>query len=163
MKLLTFLARRFAWTAHVELDARATEAASQVRPVSDEASGAPSGAMDECVVVFVHAEPHDELAAGRAALLRQAQKHVEWLARKRATKRCVLHSFTHLAQRGAGREFARAWIDELAQRLQARGFEVGRTPFGWSCAWELAVHGESVAKVWKSLGDLPEGDAADES
>ncbi len=73
----------------------------------------------------------------------------------------MLHSFTHLASASASREFACGWIDELASRLQSRGFEVGRTPFGWSCAWDLSVHGDSVAKVWKSLGELPQGDEPD--
>lgn len=149
MKLLTFLARRFAWTPHVAFDAAAVDQA----PRGD--------AREECVVVFVHAQPGDELPERRASLTSQARKHVEWLARKRGTRSCVLHSFTHLDGASAPPEFARAWIDELAERLTARGFDVARTPFGWSCAWDLSVHGESVAKVWKQLG-LSQGEPAEE-
>ncbi|MBI5363984.1 MAG: hypothetical protein HZA53_12445 [Planctomycetes bacterium] len=138
MKLLTFLARRFAWTPHAVTAPEAAEPAV-------------SGAMEECVVVFVHAERLDQEAARRASTLKQAQKHVEWLARKRSMRRCVLHSFTHLGVDTADPAFARAWIVELGDRLARRGFEVVSTPFGHTNAWELAVHGEAVAKVWKSL------------
>lgn len=153
MKLLTFLARRFAWTPHA---VTALETAEPALP----------GAMEECVVVFLHAERLDQEAARRASTLKQTQKHVEWLARKRSVRRCVLHSFTHLGADTADPAFARAWIAELAQRLTRRGFEVASTPFGHTHAWELAVHGEAVAKVWKSIpgedpaggGDLPQGE-----
>lgn len=138
MKLLTFLARRFAWEAAEVLAA-------------DAPAPALSGESRECVVVFVHAERADEAPIARASVLRQTVKHIAWLARKRESTRCVLHSFTHLGAESADRSFARAWLDELADSLRAKGFEVAQTPFGYSCAWELAVHGESVAKVWKEI------------
>jgi hypothetical protein len=138
MKLLTFLARRFAWSAHVASDAPAT--VEQAAP----------GALEECVVVFVHAERADEQPARRASTLRQAAKHVQWLARKRDTRRCVLHSFTHLGGETSESRFAAEWMGELAQRLQTKGFEVAQTPFGHSCAWELAVHGEPLARSGRS-------------
>jgi len=137
MRLLTFLARRFAWQAH-----------ERVQP---DAEPAAAGEFSECVVAFVHAEHGDEAPERRASALRQCTKHVEWLARKRGTQRCVLHSFAHLGARTAEPGFARDFLAELAARLRARGFEVAATPFGWSCAWDLAVHGEGVAKVWKQL------------
>lgn len=142
MKLLGFLARRFAW-----------EPAEPV--AADPSEPALAGESRECVVLFVHAQRGDEDPAVRASLLRQCVKHVEWHARKRASTRCVLHSFTHLGGESADRGFARAWLGELAGALRARGFEVSETPFGYSCAWELAVHGESVAKVWKEIRPGP--------
>ncbi len=39
----------------------------------------------------------------------------------------------------------------LAARLRHTGYQVPLTPFGWVCEWELAVFGESLAKVFKSL------------
>lgn len=144
MKLLTFLARRFAWTPH------AASAVADAKP-------AEGGSMQECVVVFVHAERSDEEPARRARTLQQARKHVEWLARKRDLRRCVLHSFTHLGAETSDPAFARGWIEDLARRLTERGFEVATTPFGHTNAWDLSVHGESLAKVWKELPGRAEG------
>jgi hypothetical protein len=39
----------------------------------------------------------------------------------------------------------------FAERLRSVGYRVWITPFGWVCEWELGVHGESLAKVFKSL------------
>jgi hypothetical protein len=144
MKLLTFLARRFAWTPHV-----ASAAAGAEEPLA--------GAADECVVVFVHAERADEEPGRRASSVRQAVKHVQWLARKREMTRCVLHSFTHLGGTTSDPAFARAWIEEVGARLAAKGFAVAHTPFGHSCAWQLDVHGEPLAKVWKSIPSGEDG------
>jgi hypothetical protein len=139
MKLLTFLARRFAWTPAVASPVAGAEAAT-------------AGSMEECVVVFVHAERRDADPRAHASSVRQAVKHVQWLARKRGLARCVLHSFTHLGGDTAEPAAARAWLSDVGVRLRERGFEVAETPFGHSCAWDLAVHGEPLAKVWKELG-----------
>ena len=48
-------------------------------------------------------------------------------------------------------KFARAWLDDLALRLEAKGYGVRATPFGFTCAWTLEVYGESLAKVWKQF------------
>lgn len=147
MKLLTFLARRFAWTPHEASDVASVEA----RPEA--------GAMEECVVVFVHAERSDEEPALAASTVRRTVKHVQWLARKRGVARCVLHSFTHLGGTTSEPAFAKRWMDEVAERLARKGFQTTQTPFGHTCAWELAVHGEAIAKVWKELGRADADDA----
>ena len=65
--------------------------------------------------------------------------------------RVVLHSFTHLGAVSADPAFARAFLDELAERLRGSGYEVRCTPFGHMCSWNLYVHGESLAKVYKQI------------
>jgi hypothetical protein len=147
VKLLTFLARRFAWTPH----ARTLDGASGVPEAPDATSAPPSGSVEDAVVVFVHAEARDEEPERRRSTLDHAKKHVEWLARKREMKRVVLHSFAHLGGASASSAFGESWMSELAARLEARGYTVARTPFGWTNAWELSVHGESIAKVWKDI------------
>lgn len=138
MKVLSFLAPRFAWRAEV---------AASLEP----GEPPPPGEARECVVAFVHLEPGDLELEARASKLRTLRKHLEWLARKRGCASYVLHSFTHLAGASAEAGGARAFLDELACVLAERGASVQQTPFGWSCAWELSVHGESLAKVWKEI------------
>ncbi len=42
-------------------------------------------------------------------------------------------------------------MNELDERLTSTGYSVKQTPFGWFCAWDLKVYGESMAKVWKQF------------
>ena len=85
-------------------------------------------------------------------MLRHTLKHVKWIANNRALRTVVLHSFAHLGGVNASPEFARALMDELQERLSTTGYAVHQTPFGWFCSWDLAVYGDSLAKVYKEIG-----------
>ena len=138
MKLLTFLAERFSWTTH----SRTLEQVPELQV---------SGSAEEAVVVFLHAEERDEHEQASRRALRRVTKHVKWLAGKRGMRRVVLHSFTHLGGANADPAFAGAFMEQVAERLENAGYEVQQTPFGHFCSWELAVYGESLAKVWKEI------------
>lgn len=138
MRILTFLARRFQWRAHSRTLADV--------PESDVEDG-----MEDAVVVFLHAERKDEAPEACARAKKHVLKHVKWLAGKRELRRVALHSFTHLGAENADPAFARGFLDELDERLTKNGYEVKQTPFGHFCEWELAVYGESLAKVWKEV------------
>ena len=138
MKSLTFQARRFAWRSHSKTleDAQEHEVEEEVR---------------EALVAFLHAEAKDAEPEERKRVFRHVLKHLKWLANKRSLRTVVLHSFTHLGAENAPPEFAEAFLRELAERLEGTGYRVHLTPFGWFCAWDLEVHGDSLAKVWKQL------------
>jgi len=138
MKLLTFLARRFAWEGHE-------------RTLPDAPAEVPAGEVLDAVVAYVHLEQKDESDAERARAFKHALKHLKWLANKRDWRRIVLHSFAHLGGESADAAFARAFLEELAERLRGTGYSVELTPFGWFCSWGLAVDGDSLAKVWKEV------------
>jgi len=110
-------------------------------------SGAPLAgdvAVNEALIVFIHTEPKDEQAPGKART--KAVKQIKWLARKCAVKRIVLHSFAHLAEEKSSAAFAAATLEHLAQRLESSDFTVDMTPFGYSCGWDISVRGEPIAK-----------------
>ena len=138
MKLLSFQARRFRWKSF-----------SKTLPEAEDLEVDQS--VQEAVVVFLHAEAGD--ASRRDSVFKKALKHVKWLANKRALRNVVLHSFTHLGAVNAPPEFAHAVLEELAERLRATGYSVWITPFGWFCEWDLSVYGDSLAKVWKEVGE----------
>jgi len=140
MRLLTFLARSFAWQPY-----------SQTLP---EAGPATAGAVTEAVVAFIQVEAADR--ARRESVFRQALKHLKWLANKRGMRTIVLHTFTHLGGENADPAFAQGLLTDLAARLTATGYQVAMTPFGWFCSWQLDVYGESLAKVYKAIGPGPE-------
>jgi len=141
MKLLTFQAKRFRWK-------------NFAKTLPDAEDVDVDESVAEAVVVFVHAEERD--AAQRDSVFRKTLKHVKWLANKRSLRNVVLHSFTHLGATSAPAGFAQAFLVELAERLRATGYSVWITPFGWFCEWDLSVHGDSLAKVWKEVGPGPE-------
>ena len=136
MRLLMFQAKRFWWKSF-------SKTLDDVEDIEAEDTVA------DAVVVFVQVEARD--ATARDDVFRKTLKNVKWLANKRELKRVVLHSFTHLGGENAEPEFANALIRDLAERLQATGYEVWVTPFGYFNEWELSVYGESLGKVWKEL------------
>lgn len=138
MKLLCFQAKRFHWKTH-------SKTIPEVPDVNVDEEVADS------VVVFIHAETSDETADRKSSVLRQAVKHVKWLANKRTLNKIVIHSFTHLGGETASPAAANGSISALAQRLRESGYQVWTTPFGYFCEWDLSVHGESLAKVWKEI------------
>lgn len=136
--MLTFIADRFAW-----------EPFSKTLPDADEVTS--GDAVRDAVVTFLHFEAKDEADDERRRVLRHALKHLKWIANKRELQVVVLHSFTHLGGTNAGADFALGLMQELAERLSSTGYETRITPFGYFCSWELAVRGESLAKVWKEV------------
>ncbi len=103
----------------------------------------------QTAVIWLHAESQDE--PRRVKVLSRTLRNIKWLANKRGLRNVVLHSFTHLAETKADPAFARALLEELGVRLERSGYAVWITPFGYTCEWQLAVYGESLAKVFKSL------------
>jgi len=138
MRLLTFQASRFSWkSASKTLDTATDEEVDET--------------VHDAVVVFLHAEAKDADEEERRRVFKHTLKHVKWLANKRDLKNVVLHSFTHLGAENAPPDFAASFLAELAERLRATQYDVRTTPFGWFCSWDLAVYGDSLAKVWKEI------------
>ncbi|MCK6630379.1 MAG: threonyl-tRNA synthetase editing domain-containing protein [Anaerolineae bacterium] len=135
MKLLLFQAKQFYWKSFSKtLDTVPDQDVTET--------------VTEAVIVFLHAEAEDEAKPG---LETKVVKNIKWLANKRQLKNIVLHSFTHLSSSTASPEFAQALLTGLEQRLRGAGYKVWQTPFGYFCEWDLAVYGDSLAKVFKEL------------
>ena len=138
MRLLCFHAKRFWWKPFE-------------RTLADAPAQAAETAVGEAVVAFVHVEQSDVVPEREPSVFRQTLKHLKWLANKRQRHTVVLHSFTHLGGDSAEPAAAHALLTRLAERLRETGYETHVTPFGWFNEWDLSVHGESLAKVWKQI------------
>jgi hypothetical protein len=136
MKLLMFQGERFRYRSFLK-----TVPVMPDQDVDEE--------VTEVAVIFVHAEAEDE--PRRDKVLATALKNIKWLANKRGLRNVVLHSFTHLSSSKAAPEFAHAFLEKLGDKLTATGYSVRLTPFGYTCAWELSVYGETIAKVFKEI------------
>ena len=138
MKILAFQATHFRWKTFS-------------KTLEDADPGDVEDGVTDAVVAFLHIEAKDEPDERRKSVFTHTLKHLKWLANKRAMKNVVLHSFTHLGGANASPAFARAFLVELAARLESTGYAVKRTPFGWFNSWDLGVYGDSLAKVWKEI------------
>jgi len=138
MKLLTFQVRRFWWKSFSKTLPDVPD-----RDVEDE--------VGESVVVFFHAEERDEEPELEAKVFRKALKHIKWVANKRELSTVVLHSFTHLGGKTASPRYALEFIEKMTTRLEGTGYKVRSTPFGYFCAWNIDVFGDSMAKVFKDI------------
>ncbi len=138
MKLLTFQTKRFRW-------------APFSKTLEDAPDPGPETEVTDAVVAFLHIEQRDEDPDQRKRAFKHTLKHLKWLANKRELRTIVLHSFTHLGGQNADAQFALAFMDQLRERLSGTGYTVHITPFGYMCEWDLSVHGESLAKVWKEI------------
>ena len=136
MKTLTFQADSFSWTPFSKTIETAEESPSP-------------GSVSSAVVVFIHVERKDEDDVGRS--IRKLLKHIKWIAGKGEFESIVLHSFTHLGGETAEPTFALHIFETVRERLLSVGYTVSITPFGYFSAWDIAVRGESMAKVWKEF------------
>jgi hypothetical protein len=138
MRLLCFQAKRFWWKPFERTLPDAVQPEAEVE-------------VHDAVVAFVHVEHDDTDPEREVAVFRQTLKHLKWLANKRSLRTVVLHSFTHLGGESAEPAAAHALLTRLAERLRETGYTTHVTPFGWFDEWDLSVHGESLAKVWKHI------------
>lgn len=102
--------------------------------------------VENTVVALIHAEPTDD-----SKTVTKLIKNAKWIAGKFESRRVVLHSFAHLGGESADPELARELLAAARDRLCASDRKAEVTPFGYFCRLELAVHGESMAKVFKIL------------
>ena len=105
--------------------------------------------IGESLLVWIHSEKEDE--ENRTGVLRKMVKNIRWLAQKIECNVVILHSFAHLDDSKAEPEFADSLIEETADRLRTRGFEVHIVPFGQFNEFNMHVKGPSLAKVFKKI------------
>ena len=136
MKLLLLFAHDY-WLAPYEKSV--TEAPDRTEPMAATAA----------VVALVHVEALDP--EQHAKLVTKSIKQIKWLAGKFDTRNVVLHSFAHLAATRAEPAQAEALLADMRARLDAAGFAVQVTPFGYFNEFRLHVAGPSLAKVFVEL------------
>jgi len=106
-------------------------------------------ATTDSLVIFVNVEKEDE--AQKDKVVKKAINNISWLAKKVDRNKVVLHSFGHLSESKSSVEFAEAALEEIKEKLTAKGLETSMTPFGYLNEFKIHVKGESLAKVWKSI------------
>ena len=106
-------------------------------------------AMGEGLLVFAAAEPEDE--ADPAATGARAAKAIVRIATQVKAQAIVLHSFAHLFGELGKPEAARAALDAAQQTLEAAGYTVQQTPFGWFNALDIQAKGHPLSRVSRTV------------
>lgn len=136
MKLLMIYSDHFAWRT-AEKGLETAESVNEERR------------LEGVLVGMIHAEAQDETEVSRVET--KLVKNLKWGARKNATLRIVLHSFSHLAETKASPEFTKALLDRAEARLQSSGYEIWQTPFGYFHDLDLSAPGRSTARIFASF------------
>ena len=105
--------------------------------------------LEAALIGLIHAEAADEEDPAR--IEKKLLKNLKWGARKNATLRIVLHSFSHLAETKASADFTRELLARVQQRLETAGYESRQTPFGYFQDLNLQAPGRSTARIFASF------------
>ncbi|MFW9806401.1 MAG: threonyl-tRNA synthetase editing domain-containing protein [Candidatus Thorarchaeota archaeon] len=105
--------------------------------------------IGESLHILIHSEEEDE--ANRSGIVRKMVKNIRWLAKKNECNTVTLHSFAHLDDSKSDPAFADSLIEEVAEHLRERDYEVHIVPFGQFYEFNLHVKGPSLAKVFKRI------------
>ncbi|MGY5852952.1 MAG: threonyl-tRNA synthetase editing domain-containing protein [Candidatus Thorarchaeota archaeon] len=131
MRLLMFHVKEFWYSPHIVDDTTVTVETQ----------------LDESILVWIQAEVKDE--GDRTTVLRKTVKNIRWLCKKADCSSVILHSFAHLGESKSEPDFANDLIEETAQRLVDREFDVHIVPFGKFYQFKMHVMSPSLAKVFK--------------
>jgi threonyl-tRNA synthetase len=105
--------------------------------------------IGEGLAVFAAAEKADEAepdaVAGRAA------EEIAKVARQLGAKSIVLHSFAHLFAELSTPATAHRILSATQERLQAQGFEVYQSAFGWFNRLDLRAKGHPYSRVARQV------------
>jgi len=105
--------------------------------------------VDEALVCFVSAEKRDEGDPKAAAAA--AARNIEDIAGQVRTKRIVLYPYAHLSSSLAAPEPAQALLAALEDALDARGYEVHASPFGYYKAFRISVKGHPLSELSREI------------
>jgi hypothetical protein len=106
--------------------------------------------VDNAVVVFAAAEEKDEADAQEVAT--RATAAIEKTAKQLSVQTIVLHSFAHLfVEKLAAPAIAQQILTETQAKLEADGYSVSQTAFGWFNRLEMRAKGHPLSRVARQV------------
>ena len=134
MRLLILHVSRFACTATQKGRSKLVEPLAERTTV-----------FEDGLLALASAEAGDERAP--EAVAEQAAAELVRLAAQVGAGRALVHPFAHLFAEPASVDSALAVLDALSRRLNERGLEASRSPFGWFFSWELSAKGHPLSRL----------------
>ncbi len=105
--------------------------------------------MREGVVVFAAAEKSDEAEPG--AVAGRAAQAVAEMAKQLGVRAVVLHSFAHLFVELSTPEAAQHVLTATQIQLEAEGYNVEQTAFGWFNRLDIQAKGHPLSRVARQV------------
>ena len=105
--------------------------------------------IDDGLVVFAAAEKADE--ADPEATADRAVAAVVEVAKQLGATTIVLHSFAHLFVELSAPAVARQVLTEMQGKLEAKGYTVSQSAFGWFNRLEMRAKGHPLSRVARQV------------
>jgi threonyl-tRNA synthetase len=105
--------------------------------------------VDEALVVFAASERADE--AEPDAVVERAVAAVVDVARRLGEQTIVLHSFAHLFVELSSPATAKAILDKMHSALEAQGYSVQESAFGWFNRLDMRAKGHPLSRVARQV------------
>jgi len=105
--------------------------------------------VEEALVVFAASEKADE--PGPDAVAERAVAAVIDVARRLGEQTIVLHSFAHLFVELSTPATAKAILDQMQTTLEAQGYSVRQSAFGWFNRLEMRAKGHPLSRVARQV------------
>lgn len=130
------------------VDAFAAEPTERGR--SKVADAAPQAVrVEEALVVFAASEKADEPEPD--AVAERAVAAVIDVAQRLGERAIVLHSFAHLFVELSSPATAKAILDRMQAALEAQGYSVQQSAFGWFNRLEMRAKGHPLSRVARQV------------
>jgi len=105
--------------------------------------------VEDGLVVFAACEKADE--AEPDAVAERAAAAIVEVAKQLGARSVVLHSFAHLFVELSAPAAAKAILDATQARLEAHGYTVGQSAFGWFNRLEMRAKGHPLSRVARQV------------
>jgi threonyl-tRNA synthetase editing subunit len=105
--------------------------------------------IEDGLVVFAACEKADE--AEPDAVAERAAAAIAEVAKQLGARALVLHSFAHLFVELSAPAAAKGILDATQARLEAEGYSVGQSAFGWFNRLDLRAKGHPLSRVARQV------------
>jgi len=105
--------------------------------------------VEDGLVVFAAVEKGDEPEP--LAVAERAAQAVTEVARSLGAQRVLLHSFAHLFVELSAPAIARDTLNETQRLLEAEGYAVSQSAFGWFNRLEMQAKGHPLSRVARQV------------
>ncbi|MDD5502193.1 MAG: threonine--tRNA ligase [Candidatus Thermoplasmatota archaeon] len=106
------------------------------------------GKMDETIIAFMTVEKGDDNVD---AVATNAVATIKEMAEKVHVKNVVVYPYAHLSSNLAAPDLAKLVPIEIEKKLQAEGFTVLRSPFGWYKSFKLSCKGHPLSELSRTI------------
>ncbi len=105
--------------------------------------------IEDGLVVFAAVEKGDEPEP--LAVAQRATAAISEVARNLGAQRVLLHSFAHLFVELSTPKVAREVLNETQRLLEAEGYQVSQSAFGWFNRLEMKAKGHPLSRVARQV------------